>query len=93
MIGNNLTGKLANFSARRRWPMLGAWVAVLVVAFMLAGSIGDVTGNDNQSNTGLESDIAVALIDERINVDDPAQEFVLVEFESGTSEDVFRRYA
>ena len=86
MTSKNLTGKLAQFSARHRWTVLGAWVVVLVAAFFVAGSIGDVTTN-NASNPHLESDIAQALIDERIDVDEPAREFVLVEFETGTADD------
>ena len=87
MNTNNLTGKLANFSARRRWPMLGVWVAIFVVGFMLAGSIGDVTGNGGQSNTNVESGVAAALVAERISGGDPAQEFIIVSFESGTVDD------
>jgi RND superfamily putative drug exporter len=83
---NNITGKLAHFSARRRWLVFGAWIATLAVAFVVAGSIGDVTSNGDSSNTNVESAKAQVLVDERINVDEMAQEFVLVEFETGTSE-------
>ena len=30
MTGKNLTGRLAQLSARRRWTVLGAWVVVLL---------------------------------------------------------------
>ncbi|NQW16074.1 MAG: MMPL family transporter [Chloroflexi bacterium] len=86
MNGNNITGKLALFSARRRWIVLSAWVVILVAAFFVAGGIGDVTTNDDGSSSQLESDIAERLISEHISVDELSQEFVLVEFESGTSD-------
>ncbi|MCH8221857.1 MAG: MMPL family transporter, partial [Chloroflexi bacterium] len=91
MTSKNLTGKLAHFSARRRWTVLGAWAVILVAAFFVAGSIGEVTSNDGQSNPNVESDVARALIDERINTEDKAEEFVLVEFTSGTVNDADNR--
>ena len=87
MTGKNLTGKLAHFSARRRWTVLGAWAVILVAAFFAAGSIGDVTSNNSQSNPNIESDVARALTDERINTEDGAKEFVMVEFETGNVDD------
>ena len=65
--------------------MLGAWMAILVLGFMLAGSIGDVT-TSGDANPHVESGVARVLIDERISGDEPAQEFVLVKFLSGTTE-------
>ncbi len=88
MNGSTITGKLANFSARRRWTVLGVWLLVLVAAFMLAGSIGDVTTSENgPGDSKLESDIARALVAERISTDENSKEYVIVEFESGTPED------
>ena len=86
MTGKTLTGKLANFSARRRWTVLGAWLGILVVAFMLAGSIGDVTSNSSEMDTQMESSVAMTLIDERLNVEEPSKEYVVVEFETGTAD-------
>ena len=91
MTSKNLTGKLAHFSARRRWTVLGAWVVVLVAAFFVAGSIGDGTTNASTTNPNLESGIGQALIDERINGDKPAEEFVMVEFETGTANHAHNR--
>ena len=87
MTSKNLTGKLANFSARRRWTVLGAWGVVLVAAFFVAGVIGDSTSSDGSTNPNIESGVGQALIDERINVDAPAEEFIMVEFETGTVND------
>ena len=83
----NLTGKMANFSARHRWTVLGAWVAVLAVAFMLAGGIDDVTTGGESGGSNMEFDVARALIAERINVGDTSSEWVIVEFETGTAQD------
>ena len=78
MGSNNIAGKLAYFSARRRWTVLGVWLVVLVAAFFVAGGIGDATSNDGSSGSNLESSIGSALVDERINADEPSKEFVLV---------------
>jgi len=88
MNGTGITGKLANFSARRRWTVLGAWLVVLVAAFFAAGTIGDVTtSEDGPGGTGLESEQARALIAERISTDENSKEYVIVEFESGKAAD------
>ncbi len=87
MGSNTLTGKLANFSARRRWTVLGAWMVILVAAFFLAGSIGDVTTGDDGTKSDLEYSVALALIEERISIDENSKEYVLVEFETGTAND------
>ena len=88
MNGTGITGKLANFSARRRWTVLGAWVVVLVAAFFAAGTIGDVTtSEDGPGGSQLESEQARALVAERISTDENSKEYVIVEFESGTASD------
>jgi len=66
--------------------VLGAWLVILVAAFMGAGAIGDVTtSDDGSSGSGLESEQARALIAERISTDENSKEYVIVEFESGTA--------
>ncbi|MCH7971765.1 MAG: MMPL family transporter, partial [Chloroflexi bacterium] len=57
-----------------------------VVAFFLAGTIGDVTADTDNSSSELEYVVAQALVSERISGDAPAKEFVVVEFEKGTAE-------
>ena len=84
MTSNNLTGKLAHFSASRRWTVLGAWVAVLVVAFFVLGVIGNGGNDEITTNTNLEAGAGQALINQRLDAGKPSEEFVLVEFESGT---------
>ncbi len=43
MTNNNLTGKVAHFSAVHRWTVLGAWIVALVgaVPVAVAEGIGD----------------------------------------------------
>ncbi len=87
----NLTGKLANFSARHRWTIFGAWMVILVAAFFAAGSIGDVTTASDGTGSNIESSVARSLIEKRINIDEPSQQYVLVEFEAGTANDETNR--
>lgn len=91
MDSMNITGKLANFSARRRWTVLGAWMVVLVAAFFAAGTIADVATTDDGTGSNMESSVARALIAERINIDEPSKEYVLVEFETGTANDAVNK--
>jgi hypothetical protein len=51
--GKNITGKLANFSARRRWTILGAWAAALVAAFIVSGIIGGSGASASATNPNL----------------------------------------
>ena len=81
----NITGRLANFSARRRWTVLGVWLVLLMAALVAAGTIEDVTKTDDGSGSNMESSVARTLINERVNVDTSATEYVLVGFESGTA--------
>ena len=88
MNGTSFTGKLANFSARRRWTVLGAWLVILVAAFFGASTIGDVTtSGDGSGASELESAQARALVAERIATEENSKEYVIVEFESGTAAD------
>jgi RND superfamily putative drug exporter len=90
----NLTGKLANFSARRRWTVLGAWVVALVAAFFMAGTIGDVTGGGSNTETNLESEVGHRLINEhfpQVESDASTVEYVLVEFENSSANDAHNK--
>ncbi len=67
------TGGLARMSARRPWPVVGAWLLTLVLsglasAFLLGGALtSEITfTNDPESVRGFD------LIDERMTVTDPA---------------------
>ena len=59
----SFTGRMAGWSARHAWLTLGAWVLVLVGAFLLAGNL-NFTGEDGVEST--EAGRASALIDEEL---------------------------
>src|SRR5262245_21593226 len=53
----------ARFVARRRWWIVAGWIVLLVVGFMLASRVGDVTTNE-VSLPGKESQRGVDLIEQ-----------------------------
>ena len=73
------TARLAGFSSRHAWPTLGAWLLVLVGAFLMAGSM-NLTG-DGGTNT--EARRARELIEEGRGSEPLLNEFVLVEAGEG----------
>ena len=76
----SFTGRVAGFTARHAWPTLGAWVLVLVGAFLLAGTM-NVTGEAGVEST--DSRRASALIEAATGQEPRAEEFVLVEANDG----------
>ncbi len=60
MASMNITGKLANFSARRRWTVLGVWVVVLVAAMFAAGRAGPRRTPATYQNRLIESNFGVS---------------------------------
>ena len=76
----SFTGRVAGFTARHAWLTLGAWVLVLVGAFLLAGNL-NFTGEDGVEST--EARRASALIEAAIGEEPRAEEFVLVEANDG----------
>ena len=76
----SFTGRMAGWSARHAWLTLGAWVLVLVGAFLLAGNL-NFTGEDGVEST--EAGRASALIEEAAGEGPRAEEFVLVEANDG----------
>ena len=74
------TARLAALTARHPWLTLGAWLAVLVGAFVLAGSMS-LTGDGGVTNT--ESRRASVLIEQAAGQEPRAEEFVLVEAGEG----------
>ena len=85
--GVSLTGHVAGWTARHAWITVGAWVVVLVGAFLLAGNL-NVTGESGVETT--DSWRANALIEEATGGEALAEEFVLVEANDGPiDEDLF----
>jgi RND superfamily putative drug exporter len=76
----NITGRLANISARHKWKVAAAWVGVLAVAFMFAGTIGD-SFEQNESAPVTEADKANAIVDDTFGGDGAPEEWVVVESE------------
>ena len=76
----SFTGRVAGFTARHAWPTLGAWLLVLVGAFLLAGSL-NVTGEGGVQSTDARR--ASALIEAASGEKPRAEEFVLVEANDG----------
>ena len=76
----SFTGRLAGFTARHAWPTLGAWLLVLVAAFLLAGNL-NFTGEGGVETTDARR--ASALIEAASGEEPRAEEFVLVEANDG----------
>ena len=76
----SVTGRLAGFAARHAKRTLLAWLLVLIVAFLLSGSL-NVTGEGGVKST--DSRRASDLIEAAIGQEPPAQEFVVVEANDG----------
>ena len=76
----SFTGRVAGFTARHAWPTLGAWVLVLVGAFLLAGNL-NVTHENGVESTDARR--ASALIEQATGQEPRAEEFVLVEAKEG----------
>ncbi len=81
MEPQGMTGALALRSARHPWITLGAWLAVFILAIVVAaGWLGGALIQESKTTADLESLAATDLIDARIygGVEAPAQEFVIV---------------
>lgn len=85
----SLTGKMAGWSARRPWKVVGIWVAVLVIALVAMAVAGNRFTAEDEIRTDLESLVADGLITERLNggVEESAQEFVIVSSDGETVDD------
>ncbi len=73
-------GRVAGFAARHAWLTLGAWVLVLVGAFLLAGNL-NVTSEGGVETTDARR--VSTLIREATGEAFPPEEFVLVEAMEG----------
>ena len=73
------TGRMARTTALHPWRTIAAWVAIIAVAIVMAGSLDGVLTQDGELLTETESETADALIAEHFPGDDPLQEYVVVE--------------
>jgi uncharacterized membrane protein YdfJ with MMPL/SSD domain len=81
MEPQGMTGALALRSARHPWITLGAWLAIFILAIVVAaGWLGGALVQESVTSADLESLAATDLIESRINggVEAPAKEFVIV---------------
>lgn len=65
-LEESLTARIARFSTRHRWYIIGAWLALVVVAGVLAFDIGDVLTTSDSIATNAESERATTLLEERL---------------------------
>ena len=86
-LEGSITARLARTSARYRWYVIAAWIALVVVAGSLAFDIGDVLTTDDSLASNAESERAGALLEERLRGPEPPQEFVVVRATLGTVDD------
>lgn len=84
---SGFTGRLASSTARHPWWTITVWVVALAAAFVLAGSLDSVLTEDGELSVTTESDTADDLIAAHFPVDEPPQEFVIVEGGGLVSED------
>jgi len=88
MDGLGLTGRLAMWSARRRWIVLGVWVVLFLVGGFLSAGISDVVNNDQRQTNNPESQQASNLLEDRgLRDPQPIEELVIVQFETATVDD------
>ena len=80
----SFTGSVARWSARHKWIVLIATIAVLGASFMLAGQM-NVTGEGGVETTDTRR--ASALIEKATGAEPRAEEFILVEAAEGSVEE------
>ncbi len=80
------TGRLARWSAERRWRVLGAWLLALVVVTAVAGAVGGVFTTEIEFTNSPESQQAKRII-ERARGAEPLAETIVVRNPSLTVDD------
>ncbi|MCH8994870.1 MAG: MMPL family transporter, partial [Chloroflexi bacterium] len=83
-----ITERLARASARRPWLVVVAWVVLVVVGAFFALGIGDVLTTEFTLTNSPESAQADELLEERLRGPERAQEFIIVQSETATVDDV-----
>ena len=86
---SGFTGRLARTTATHPWTTLGVWVAMLAVAFVLAGNLGNVLTDDGDLTVATEAETAEDLLAAHFpaDPDEGPTEFVLVEGGALTADD------
>jgi RND superfamily putative drug exporter len=88
------TERLARWSARRPWPVIGLWAVLVVIAgLLIMNFLGDALTTDADITTNPESKQARALVEERLRGPQRVNEIVIVQSETATVDDeAFRSY-
>lgn len=68
----------AHFVYRRRWPVLGVWLVVLIAAGGVASQVGSVLGPGDFVNKGSDSYRAAALLDTKFHQNDQKVSLVVL---------------
>jgi RND superfamily putative drug exporter len=87
MAAFNVTGRLAEASARRPWIVVGLWIALFLVGGFLASRVGDALTTEMALTNDPESARADRLLEERLRGPEQARELVIVASEGSTVND------
>jgi RND superfamily putative drug exporter len=87
MRKTGFTGSLARIAALHPWRTIAAWIVVLAVAVVAAGSLGDVLVDGGELSVTTESETAEQIWGEHFEASGAPQEYVLVESDGLTTED------
>ena len=87
MKKSGFTGALARRAALHPWWTITAWIVTLVVAFLAAGSLGDVLVDGGELSVETESETAGEIWAEHFESTGSPQEYVLVEGDGLTTDD------
>jgi putative drug exporter of the RND superfamily len=77
----------AHFVYRRRWPVLGVWLIVLIAAGVLAAQVGSILGPGDFVNKGSDSYRAAALLDTKFHQNDQKVSLVVLHNPASTIAD------
>ncbi|HEX6506060.1 MAG TPA: MMPL family transporter [Chloroflexota bacterium] len=80
-------GTLARTMYRRRWLVLGVWLAVLIVAGAFAAQVGSVLGPGDFVNKGSDSYKAAALLDTKFHQNDQKVSLIIFHNPAATTAD------
>jgi RND superfamily putative drug exporter len=78
-------GRIAHFIYRRRWPVLGVWFVILVIAGVMASQVGSVLGPGDFVDKGSDSYKASLLLDTKFHQNDQKVSLVVMHDPASTS--------
>ena len=83
-----ITERLARVSAGRPWSVVGIWIVGLVVMAAAATQVGDALTTEFAILNNPDSVVGADLLEERLRGEERALEFIIVQSEGLTVEDV-----